>query len=198
MLFPIKSGTRNTRLPQWLRKTILFIAVISILNVSLCLANTEENWIEEYQIKAVYLFNFALFFTWPDYTFKHPSQPFRICILGQNPYGIDLDLVVENETVEGHQVIVQPIHSVYRSQRCQILFVSQSEQYRLANIFAYIQRYPILSVSDIKGFAKQGGMIEFFNTPYNEVRFIIAPEAASEADLLASANLLEIAQIFYR
>jgi len=198
MLFPIKSGTRNTRLPQWLRKTIQFIAVISILNVSLCLANTEENWIEEYQIKAVYLFNFALFFTWPDYTFKHPSQPFRICILGQNPYGIDLELVVENETVEGHQVIVQAVRSVYRTQRCQILFVSRSERSRLANIFAYIQRYPILSVSDIKGFAQQGGMIEFFNTPYNEVRFIIAPEAASEADLLASANLLEIAQIFYR
>ncbi len=196
MLFLIKSCTINTRLPQWLRKTIQFIAVISIFNVSLCLA--EENSIEEYQIKAVYLFNFALFFTWPDYTFKHPSQAFRICILGQNPYGIDLELVVENETVEGHQVIVQPIRSVYRSQHCQMLFVSQSEQYRLANIFAYIQRYPILSVSDIKGFAQQGGMIEFFNTPYNEVRFIIAPEAVNEANLLASANLLEIAQIFYR
>ncbi|RKZ57687.1 MAG: hypothetical protein DRQ99_26535, partial [Candidatus Parabeggiatoa sp. nov. 3] len=63
MLFLIKSCTINTRLPQWLRKTIQFIAVISIFNVSLCLA--EENSIEEYQIKAVYLFNFALFFTWP-------------------------------------------------------------------------------------------------------------------------------------
>lgn len=198
MLFPIKSGRINTRLPQSLRKTIPVIIVISILNSSLCLANTEENSIQEYQIKAVYLFNFALFFTWPDYTFKHPNQPFRICILGRNPYGIDLQLVVENETLEGHQVIVQPIRSVYRSQRCQILFVSKSEQSRLANIFDYIQRYPILSVSDIKGFAKQGGMIQFFNTSYNEVRFMIAPKTVSEANLLASANLLEIAQIFYR
>jgi len=194
MLFPIKSGRINTRLPQCLRKTIQFIAVISIFNMSLCLA--EENSIEEYQIKAVYLFNFALFFTWPDYT--HPSQAFRICILGQNPYGIDLELVVENETVEGHQVIVQPIYSVYRSQRCQMLFVSQSERSRLANIFTYLHQSPILTVSDIKGFAQQGGMIEFFNTPYNEVRFIIAPEAVTEANLIASANLLEIAQIFYR
>jgi hypothetical protein len=198
MLCLMKSGTINTKRLQFLRKIIHFIAVISIFHVSLCLANTQEDWIEEYQIKAVYLFNFALFFTWPDYTFKKPSQPFRICILGQNPYGIDLDLVVENETVEGHPVIVQPIYSVYRTQTCQMLFISQSEQSRLANIFPYIKRYPILTVSDIKGFAQQGGMIEFFNTSDNEVRFIIAPEAVNEASLLASANLLEIAKIFYR
>jgi len=42
------------------------------------------------------------------------------------------------------------------------------------------------------------GMIQFFNTPYNEVRFMIAPEAVNKAGLVASANLLEIAEIYYR
>jgi hypothetical protein len=41
-------------------------------------------------------------------------------------------------------------------------------------------------------------MIQFFNTPYNEVRFMIAPEAVNKAGLVASANLLEIAEIYYR
>ncbi len=106
--------------------------------------------------------------------------------------------MVENERVEGRFVTVQRLGTVYRSARCQILFVSQSEKYRLATIFAYLKQHPILSVSDIKGFVRRGGMIEFFNTPYNEVRFIIAPETVDEAHLIASANLLEIAEIFYR
>jgi hypothetical protein len=151
---------------------------------------------EEYQIKAVYLFNFTLFFSWPPSVFKHSKQPFRLCVLGDDPFGIDLDLVIENERVEGRSVIIQRLNSVYQSTSCQMLFISQSEQSRLATIFAYLKQRPILTISDIPNFVKQGGMIQFFNTPYNEVRFIVAPNAINKAKLIASANLLEIAQIY--
>jgi hypothetical protein len=197
-LFQLKSGMRCALRTPWLRFTITLFLVVSLFPFLVSYADTSEDVIEEYQIKAVYLFNFALFFTWQDFVFKHPRQPFRFCVLGKDPFGIDLDIVLENEIVEGRSVTVQRLSTVYRSAGCQILFVSQSEKSRLRTILAYLKRYPILSVSDIKGFVRRGGMIEFFNTPYNEVRFIIAPETVDEAHLIASANLLEIAEIFYR
>ncbi|KHD08713.1 hypothetical protein PN36_26515 [Candidatus Thiomargarita nelsonii] len=181
---------------MFLKKVIaLFLILISLYFIPFSYA---RNIVEEYQIKAVYLFNFALFLSWPRYVFKHPNQPFRICIIGDDPFGIDLDLVIENEKVERRRVIVQRINSIKKSKYCQILFVSQSERSRMANIFTYLRRHPILTVSDMKNFANLGGMIQFFNTPNNKVRFIIVPETVDEAELIASANLLQIARIVHR
>jgi hypothetical protein len=194
MLFQLKIGMRPVVPIQWLRFAIILFVSMSFFSQS----NASDDLVKEYQIKAVYLFNFALFFTWPDSVFRQYRQPFRVCVLGKDPFGIDLDLVIENEIIEGRRVAVHRLRSVYRSGRCQMLFVSQSEKSRLASIFGYIRRYPILTVSDIKGFVRRGGMIQFFNTPYNEVRFMIAPEAVNKAGLVASANLLEIAEIYYR
>lgn len=196
MLCKIKSHKSGALLrgPRFILTLCLIVGSLSFIFPSYA----QDELPEEYQIKAVYLFNFALFFSWPDLAFQHASQPFRICVLGQDPFGIDLDLVIENERVEGRKVIVQRLSSIQQSSSCQMLFVSQSEQARLATIFAYLKQRPILSISDMPAFVKRGGMIQFFNTHYNEVRFIVAPEAISETDLIASANLLEIAQIYRR
>ncbi len=181
---------------MFLKKYGLYILLLIFINPPSSHASSDV--VEEYQIKAVYLFNFALFFTWPNYVFKSPKQPFRICVLGDAPFGIDLNLVVENEKIEGRRVLAQRIRSIRKSKYCQILFVSHSEQYRLSNILAYLKYHPILTVSDFQGFAMQGGMIQFFNTVDNQVRFLIAPEAVDDANLIASANLLEIARIVHR
>ncbi len=181
---------------MFLKKIIaLFLIVISLYFIPFSYA---RNIVEEYQIKAVYLFNFALFLSWPRYVFKHPNQPFRICIIGDDPFGIDLDLVIENEKIAERRVTVRRISSIKKSKSCQILFISQSERSRMANIFAYLRRHPILTVSDMKNFANLGGMIQFFNTPNNKVRFIIVPETVDEGELIASANLLQIARIVHR
>ena len=42
--------------------------------------------IDEYQVKAVFLFNFAKFVEWPATAFKSANEPIRICLLGQNPF----------------------------------------------------------------------------------------------------------------
>jgi hypothetical protein len=188
-----KSGALSQG-PQLILTLCLIVGSLSFISPSYA----QDELPQEYQIKAVYLFNFALFLSWPDSAFQRTGQSFQICVLGQDPFGIDLDLVIENERVEGRNVIVQRLSSIQQSAACQMLFVSQSEQPRLATIFAYLKQRPILSISDMPAFVKQGGMIQFFNTSYNEVRFMVAPEAINETDLVASANLLEIAQIYRR
>jgi len=179
-------------------RLILSLCLIIMSLSSILPSYAQEEQPEEYQIKAVYLFNFALFLSWPPSVFQQAKQPFRICILGKDPFGVDLKLVIENEKIDGHRVIIQHLGSIQQSQFCQILFINQSEQPRLATIFAYLKRHPILSISDMPKFVERGGMIQFFNTAYNEVRFMIAPAAISEVGLIASANLLEIAQIYRR
>jgi hypothetical protein len=60
----------------------------------------------EYEIKAVYLYNFLLFTDWPkaedakNDDKKNPAETICIGILGDNPFGYAFD-EVEGETIEG-------------------------------------------------------------------------------------------------
>src|SRR5450759_2091560 len=54
---------------------------------------------DEYQIKAVFLFNFAQFVEWPARVFPASEAPLVIGILGDDPFGAYLDDLVSGEKV---------------------------------------------------------------------------------------------------
>lgn len=45
---------------------------------------------QEYQIKAVFLFNFTQFVDWPPTAFVDPRTPLVIGVLGEDPFGLSL------------------------------------------------------------------------------------------------------------
>ena len=79
----------------------------------------------EYTIKAVFLYNFSRYATWPNVTTSENSEPFVIGILGRDPFGDVLDEIAAKKTVHGRRIIVARFSSLaqYRSP-CHILFVS--------------------------------------------------------------------------
>jgi len=177
----------------------LFYGLYSVFSVLLLTgkAHTADLPIaEEYQVKAVFLFNFSSYITWPATAFTSPQSPFFICVLGQDPFQTELDVTIEGEKIAGHPVVVQRLSSLNLVKDCQILFVSQSENSQLANILTYLkyQHRPILTVSDIEGFVEQGGIIQFFKNG-KKVRFMIDHQAAKDSGLWVSGNLLSIAEV---
>lgn len=173
----------------------LQIAITLLLLVGNLSRFSYADTLNESQKKAIYLFNIALFLTWPQNTFKSDEQTFHICILGKDPFGSELDIIVENEKIEGRQVVVSRISTVEMSRYCQILFINKSEQDHLETIFAYLSKRPILTISDLNNFVVKGGMIQFINTQNNQVRLMIYLKRLKEYGINASANLLEIAKI---
>ncbi len=55
--------------------------------------------IDEYQVKAAFLFNFAKFVEWPAQAFKSADEPIGVCVLGPNPFGASLSKVVAGKVV---------------------------------------------------------------------------------------------------
>jgi hypothetical protein len=149
---------------------------------------------QEYQIKAVFLFNFVSFITWPANSFKQESDPFRVCIFGEDPFGTVLDLTIENHTVEGREMKILRLKDLPTIRNCQILFISDSEQARQKDILKTIRALPILSVGDSENFIQQGGMIKFFSHN-NKIRLGVNPDALETVGLKANANLLNLAII---
>lgn len=148
----------------------------------------------EYQIKAVFLFNFAQFVEWPPSAFETPDQPISLCILGTDPFGSFLDETVSNEKVGMRSLAVHRYGRIEDIDSCHLLFVSRSERERFADIFAELEGRSVLTVSDTDGFAGKGGMIRFI-TRNNRINLRINLEATRAAGLTISSKLLRPAEI---
>ena len=72
--------------------------------------------------------------------------------------------------------------------------MGQSEQLRFKAVLAELARLPILTVSDIGGFAQAGGMIGLFESEQH-IRFNINITVARQANLKLSSQLLKLATI---
>jgi hypothetical protein len=148
----------------------------------------------EYQLKAVFLFNFALFVEWPAGAFATPDAPLVIGVLGEDPFGDYLDETVRGETVRNRPLLVRRYRRADEIAGCQILFVNPGRDETLESVLRSLKDGHILTVGEAEDFARRGGMIRFV-TDRNRIRLHINLRAAEAADLKLSSRLLRPAQI---
>jgi hypothetical protein len=148
----------------------------------------------EYQVKAVFLFNFSRFVEWPASAFPNATASFVVCVFGHDPFGADLDEVVKGESVNGRPLVVRRVQSMAEAGDCQILFIHQSEGERLDEVLSALGHRSTLTVSDLPGSAQRGVMIRLV-TEQGRVRMRINVDSARAAELTISSNLLRSAEI---
>lgn len=147
----------------------------------------------EYQVKAAFLYNFTKFVEWPPYCFPSDESPIVIGVLGKNPFGEELDKIVQDRKVNGRGFTVKIVQSVVDSAAVHLLFVPMGEELRLAaKKTGAIDLPGILTVGESDQFAELGGTINFV-TEVDKVRFQINREATARAGVKISAQLLKLA-----
>ncbi len=77
----------------------------------------------------------------------------------------------------------------------EVIFISRGFASSVSKILKRLGNRPVLTISDIPGFSRQGGMIELISAG-ETVRFSINLGAARRAGLIIRAPLLQIAQVF--
>ncbi|NIA02651.1 MAG: DUF4154 domain-containing protein [Planctomycetia bacterium] len=147
----------------------------------------------EYRVKAAYLYQFTKFVEWPDKEFPDSKTPIRICVLGRNPFGESLD-DFSSKTSQDRTLVVEYLASFQEIQRCHIVFISQSEKKYLSQILQLIEYSPVLTVSDMEGFAQRGGIIGLVIVR-GKIRFEINSDASNHAGVKLSSKLLEVATL---
>jgi hypothetical protein len=171
-------------------KTILFAALLSSGCGAPFSAFAQQGKPGEYQVKAVYLFNFGKFIEWPPDPAKRES--FDICVLGRDPFGAALDSTLAGEKIGSLKPVARRISSVREAASCAILYVSSSENARVKQILDSVENRGVLTVSDLPGFTNDGGIIQFVFQD-NKVRFEVNLAAAEKAGLTFSSQLLKVA-----
>ncbi|SRR6266404_144388 len=158
------------------------------------LANSTVPASPEYQVKAVFLFNFAQFVEWPTQSLEDAAAPFVIGVLGTDPFGPALEGAVRGETLNGRSFAIEHYRSVTEIRHCQILFISRSEAAHIGEISTALAGHGILTVSDIEDPAQRGVMIRFV-ADNNRIRLRINADAAKAAGLSISSKLLRPAEL---
>lgn len=151
----------------------------------------------EYQIKAAFIFNFTQFVEWPQSAFQsEQDSPLVIAVVGKNPFGTYLEETVRGEYVNGHPLVIRHYISPEAVEPgAHIVFLNLSKEKEERDLLRKLHAAPSLTISDSKDFCQSGGIIRFF-TERNKVRLQINAQAAKEAGLTISSNLLRIAEPF--
>jgi hypothetical protein len=151
--------------------------------------NMQGQSIEEYQLKAAFLFNFTKFISWP-----HADVPskFTACIVSAKDVAEALEAVTRGKSVDGRQVVVQELRSPAPLETCQLLFIGSGQEKKVEEILAGARKLPIVTVSEDDKFLRRGGMINFVLED-GKLRFEVNIAAASRSGIGISSKLLQLA-----
>jgi hypothetical protein len=174
-------------------RPVLYCSAFALIFVllSASLSPAQDSRPTESQVEAAYLYNFGKFITFPPNRAAN-SDPFSICIIGTDPFGESLDATVRGESINGKKITVQRLMKMQHAETCSILFVSSSEESHLPAIVAPAKTLGLLTVSDMKGFAERGGIIQLVRQQ-DRIRFEVNLAAAQESHLTLSSELLKVA-----
>src|ERR1017187_546487 len=150
--------------------------------------------LEEYQVKAAFLYNFAKFVAWAPESFKTATDPIVICILGANPFGNTLQQTVSGKTVDERAFVVRPLSDPQSACKCHLLFVNAAERRQFRSLLRSLRGAGVLTVGEDDAFTADGGVIDF-KLQNGKIHLEVNLAAAEYENLRISSRLLSLAQI---
>jgi len=142
-------------------------------------------------VKAALLFNFAKFAEWPSLA---AGASILVCVVGDDGIAAALVETVRGQNISGHPLEVRRSPDSGAWRECHVMFIAEAETRRFAGGLGGIKMLPVLTVSDGKGFAQAGGIIELY-IESGRMRFAINLDAAESSGLRLSSRLLGLAKV---
>lgn len=147
----------------------------------------------EYQIKALFLYNFANFVEWPEDAFSSPTQPVTMCLFGEIPFGMFLD-AVEGTLIGERELKIKRTKEISQiKEGCHILFVGEDRRVMLPTFWDEIRYVYVLSIGEESNFTDRGGVVNIMRTT-DQVQFEINISNALSNGLFISSDVLSLAR----
>lgn len=141
----------------------------------------------EGQLKAAYLVNFLKYIDWPS-----ERQTVTICVLGRDSLLPYLS-AHQGRLVGGRELHIRTVSTADSLADCQEIFIPASEEGRHPALLRWIERHPVLSVSDGENFIHEGGAIALIRSD-GRLQFDINTEALARSGLRPSSQLMRLAR----
>jgi len=167
----------------------LLIFILSCGVVRASLADTGQ----EYVVKAAFVLNFAKFTQWPEESFASPDS-FSLCVIGGKSLEEGFQSI-DGKKIGDRSLRVDFVSETDDFDRCNMLFVGEDiDRSLLLPIFASIKDKPVLTIGEMKDFAKLGGSINFVKKK-GKLRFEVNRDVSLKQKIKISSRLLKLAII---
>jgi YfiR/HmsC-like len=168
----------------------LLIAAVTCLHATTVFAQPAAPI--EASVKAVFLFNFAKYVTWPVTGIgeRSPAEV-RICVTANDEFFSLLKAAVEGEAIDGKPLVPVALDGLDDAKTCQILYVGDSRSPDAKAWLSVVRAAQVLTVAD--GALNNETVIAFVRDD-NRIRFDINRAAADRRNLNVSAKLLRLAR----
>ncbi len=146
----------------------------------------------EYHLKAAFLRYVAKFVEWPAESMT--TGTINLCVLGLVP-SFDALNSINGKVVNDRTIVVSKITEVGEAKgKCQILFITKTEEDKLKNIISAVDNLPILAFGDMEHFAEKGGDMNFY-VLNNRLAIMINPPSVEKSRLKISERMLKVVTI---
>ena len=146
----------------------------------------------EYQLKAAFLYNFAVFTEWP----ADVGPSLNLCILGPDPFGEEINELA-GKAVGNRTLAIQRKNIGESLRACQMVYISAQAFRNLTKVLDEVRDRPILTVADTAGAARQGVALNMA-VHQNRITFEASQVAARANRLTLSSKLLRLATEVYQ
>jgi hypothetical protein len=178
-----KEASLSSRTALWLLLGLLMTGTGAVLGQT----------VEEYDLKAAFLYNFTKFIEWPAASLS--SGNFVIGIFGDDPFGQVVDDVTRGKAVSGHPIRLRRLKEPAEARDCNMVFVTSTDRKKIQELLDATKGSAVLTVGEDREFLNQGGIIHF-SMVNNHVGIVINNAAADAKGLKVSAKLLSLAKIY--
>jgi hypothetical protein len=178
---------------SWGRPDIVLALLVCSLNCAFAPCHAQTSTQHEYELKAGVLYHIIEYVEWPKGSLPDDQPEIRIGLLGQIPFPEALE-VLDGKMIQGRKLVVKRLTDLSAAADCQVLFIGASEKPRLPEIMAQMKDRPVLTVSEVDGFAERGGMVNLVSGQ-NRIVLEINREVAGRARLSISSQLLKLAKL---
>jgi hypothetical protein len=146
----------------------------------------------EANVKAVFLFNFAKYVTWPPIAVgeRSPAEV-RICVTANDGFFARLKSAVQGEDIDGRPLRPVALEGLDDAKTCQILYVGDAQTPDAKAWLNAVRGHQVLTVGD--GSLTDDTVITFVRDS-NRIRFDINRASASRSNLNVSSKLLRLAR----
>jgi len=146
----------------------------------------------EANLKAVFLFNFSKYVTWPALAMgeRSPAE-LRICVTANDGFFALLKAAVQGEAINGKPLMAVALVRLDEARTCQILYVGDAQSPDAEAWLAVVRNRQVLTVAN--GALTDDTVIAFVRND-NRIRFDINRAAATRHNLNISSKLLRLAR----
>lgn len=155
--------------------------------------------VAQYRIRIAFIYNFLKFVDWPGAVTPKTSNAATVCIVGDKDFS-NYFTSFEQAHRQNFAVTINTTASGNALESCHVLFVGKDAEDSISSLLSHVVHHPVLSISESKGFADEGGIIEMVTVgksiglfSKDKINLRINLKSAEASGLSIDARLLQIA-----